>query len=145
MSSLSETLLAADRRPKVVDDLVEVINAEVKDKKGVSGVAIKGAYATVRKFNPTVASDATNRMLPQVVTALQPFWDDFAGSGDFGQYLAGRSSEAADALLAVTDARAEATTREPLRRAYKGLRGKAKENVEQALPRLGNAVQQNAS
>lgn len=145
MSSLSETLLAADRRPRVVDDLVAVIDAEVKDKKGVSGVAVKGGYAAVRKVNPTIATDATNRMLPQVATALQPFWDDFAGSGDFGEYLAGRGDEAADALLAVTDARAEATAREPLRRAYKGLRGKAKGHVEQALPRLGKVIQQHAS
>ncbi|GAB3490474.1 DUF6918 family protein [Flexivirga sp.] len=143
--SLSETLLAADRRPQVVADLVAVIDAEVKDKKGLTGVAIKGGYAAVRKVSPTIAADATDRMLPEVASALQPFWDDFAGAGDFGQYLAGRGDEAADALLAVTDARAEATEREPLKRAYKGLRGKAKDNVEQALPRLGRVVQQHAS
>lgn len=143
--SLSETLLAADRRPQVVADLVAVIDAEVKDKKGLTGVAIKGGYAAVRKVSPTIAADATDRMLPEVASALQPFWDDFAGAGDFGQYLAGRGDEAADALLAVTDARAEATDREPLKRAYKGLRGKAKDNVEQALPRLGRVVQQHAS
>lgn len=146
MSSLSEALLAADRRPSVVADLVTVIEAEVKDKKGVGGVAVKGGYAAVRKFNPTVAADATNRMLPQVAEALQPFWDDFSdGAGDFGAYLAGRSDQVADALLAVTDARAAATEREPLRRAYNGLRGKAKGHVEQALPRLGKVVQQHAS
>jgi len=147
MSSLSEALLAADRRPRVVTDLVSVIDAEVKDKKGIGGVAVKGAYAAVRKVNPTIAADATNRMLPQVAQALQPFWDDFgaAGAADFGAYLAGRGSEAADALLAVTDARAAATEREPLRRAYNGLRGKAKGHVEQALPRLGKVVQQHAS
>lgn len=143
--SLSETLLAADRRPQVVADLVAVIDAEVKDKKGLTGVAIKGGYAAVRKVSPTIAADATDRMLPEVASALQPFWDDFAGAGDFGQYLAGRGDEAADALLAVTDARAKATEREPLKRAYKGLRGKAKDNVEQALPRLGRVVQQHAS
>lgn len=143
--TLSETLLAADRRPRVVADLAAVIDAEVKGKKGLSGGAIKAGYAAVRKFNPTIATDATNRMLPEVATALQPFWDDFAGTGDFGAYLAGRGDEAADALLAVTDKRAAATDREPLRRAYKGLRGKAKDNVKQALPGVGRAIQRNAS
>ena len=143
--TLSETLLAADRRPQVVADLAAVIDAEVKDKKGLSGGAIKAGYAAVRKFNPTIASDATNRMLPEVATALQPFWADFAGAGDFGDYLAGRGDEVADALLAVTDKRAAATEREPLKRAYKGLRGKAKDNVKQALPRLGTVIQQHAS
>jgi len=149
MSSLSETLLAADRRPRVVADLVSVIDAEVKDKKGLGGVAVKGGYAAVRKVSPTIAATATDRMLPEFATALQPFWDDFsadrAGAGDFGTYLAGRGDEAADALLAVTDARAAATQREPLRRAYNGLRGKAKGHVQQALPRLGKVVQQHAS
>lgn len=143
--TLCGTLLASDRRSQVVADLAGVIDAEVKDKKGLSGVAIKAGYAAVRKFNPTVASDATNRMLPEVATALQPFWDDFAGSGDFGAYLAERGDEVADALLAVTDKRAAATTREPLKRAYKGLRGKAKDNVKQALPRLGRIIQQHGS
>lgn len=147
MSSLSQALLAPDRRPAVVTDLVAVIDSEVKTKKGIGGVAVKGGYAAVRKVSPTIASDATNRMLPEVAQALQPFWDDFsaADAGDFGAYLAGRGDEAADALLAVTDARAAATSREPLRRAYNGLRGKAKGHVEQALPRLGKVVQQHAS
>ena len=145
MSSLSEALLAADRRPAVVADLVSVIDAEVKDKKGLGGVAVKGGYAAVRKISPTIAAGATDRMLPDFASALQPFWDDFDGTGDFGGYLAGRADAAADALLAVTDARAAATQREPLRRAYNGLRGKAKGHVEQALPRLGRVVQQHAS
>lgn len=147
MSSLSETLLAADRRPSVVADLVSVIDAEVKDKKGIGGITVKGAYAAVRKVSPTIAAGATDRMLPDFATALQPFWDDFGAdrAEDFGTYLAGRGDEAADALLAVTDARAAATQREPLRRAYNGLRGKAKGHVEHALPRLGKVVQQHAS
>lgn len=145
MSSLTESLLAADSRPAVVTDLVSVIDAEVKEKKGLGGVAVKGGYAAVRKVSPTIAASATDRMLPDFAAALQPFWDDFDGAGDFGAYLAGRGDEAADALLAVTDARAAATEREPLKRAYNGLRGKAKAHVEQALPRLGKVVQQHAS
>ena len=143
--SLSETLLAQDRRPQVVADLVSVIDAEVKDKKGLGGVAVKGGYAAVRKVSPSIAASSTDRMLPEFAVALQPFWDDFDGNGDFGAYLAGRGDEASDALLAVTDARAAATEREPLKRAYNGLRGKAKAHVEQALPRLGQVVQQHAS
>ncbi|RNI23864.1 DUF6918 family protein [Flexivirga caeni] len=145
MSSLSDTLLAPDRRPAVVADLVSVVNAEVKEKKGVGGVTVKAGYAAVRKVSPSIAASATDRMLPDFATALQPFWDDFGGAGDFGAYLAERGDAAADALLSVTDARAAATDREPLKRAYQGLRGKAKGHVQQALPRIGRVVQQHAS
>ncbi|WP_265443658.1 DUF6918 family protein [Flexivirga meconopsidis] len=142
--TLSESLLAADTRPAVVADLVGVIDAEVKGKKGLGGVAIKGGYAAIRKVSPTIATTATDRMLPDFAAALQPFWADFGGAGDFGSYLSGRGDEVADALLQVTDRRAAATDREPLKRAYNGLRGKAKDNVKAALPRLGAVVQQHA-
>lgn len=145
MATLPEALLNPDRRPQVVADLVSVIDAEVKDKKGIGGIAVKGGYAAVRKISPTIAASATDRMLPDFASALQPFWADFSGTGDFGDYLAGRSGEVSDALLAVTDARAAATDREPLKRAYNGLRGKAKSHVEQALPRLGRVVQRHAA
>lgn len=142
--TLSSSLLDEQRRPAVVADLVAVIDAEVKDKKGVSGAAIKAGYATVKKVSPNIASSATNRMLPDFATALEPFWVDFGGAGDFGGYLAGRGDEAAEALLAVTDARAQASTKKPLQRAYNGLRGRAKENVKAALPRIGAVLQRHA-
>lgn len=112
--SLSSTLLDEQRRPAVVTDLVAVIDAEVKDKKGMSGAAIKAGYATVQKVSPNITTSATNRMLPDFASALEPFWTEFGGTGDFGSYLAGRGDDAAEALLAVTDARAAASTRKPL-------------------------------
>ncbi|WP_145225122.1 DUF6918 family protein [Rudaeicoccus suwonensis] len=142
--TLSETVLDPARRPHLVADLVGVVDAEVKDKKGLGGMAIKGAYAAVRKVSPTIAETATDRMLPDFAVALDPFWVDFGGAGDFGAYLAGRGDEVADALLAVTDRRAAATDRAPLQKAYGSVRGKAHENVKAALPRLGATFQRYA-
>ncbi|AKU15844.1 DUF6918 family protein [Luteipulveratus mongoliensis] len=143
--TLAATLLEEQRRPAVVADLASTIDAEVSDKKGLSGAAVKAAYATAKKVRSDIAASATDRMLPDFATALEPFWADFGGAGDFGSYLSGRGDEAADALLSVTDKRAEATSREALRKGYKSLRGKAHDNVKAALPRIGAVVQKHAA
>lgn len=145
--SLSEKLLATPARTNVIADLVQVVDQEVADKKGFSGAAVKAGYSAGKKVMPNLAERALTRMLPEFATAADPFWDDFqaAGGGDFGQYLAGRGPEVAQALVAVTDARVATTSREALKRAYKPLRGKAVENVQAALPRLGTVLQKHAS
>ena len=51
----------------------------------------------------------------------------------FGDHLAANSDAAAEALLAITDEHA-ASAKAPLAKAYNALRGKAKENVADALP-----------
>ena len=140
MTSLTDLLLADDRRPNAVRALVEVVDAEVKGKRGLSGTAVKAAYATARKVSPTMAQRAIDKMLPDFAAALDPHWADFGGQGDFGSFLAGRSEQVSAALLAVTDARVDKSSKEVLKKAYRSIRGKAKENVVEALPRVGGAI-----
>ncbi|QGN32670.1 hypothetical protein [Microlunatus sp. Gsoil 973] len=144
--SLSEKLLAEPVRTQVIADLVHVVDQEVGDKSGFSGTAVKAGYAAGRKVMPNLAERAVTRLLPDFAVAVDPYWEDFqaAGEGDFGQYLAGRGPEAAQSLLAVTDAKVATTSREALRRAYKPLRGKAVEHVRAALPRIGAVLQKHA-
>jgi hypothetical protein len=146
-AKLTDTLLDPAQQPAVIADFSSVIDAEVRDKSGLSGAAIKLAYAAVNKVSPTVVDSALTKLLPEFATALEPFWAEFsaAGPGDFGQFLAGRGDAVGDALLAVTDARANTTSQPALRKAYQGVRGKAKENVVAALPRVGAVVQKYAS
>jgi len=77
------------------------------------------------------------------VTALSPFWDSRPAGTPFGDHLAANSDAAAEALLAITDEHA-ASAKAPLAKAYNALRGKAKENVADALPRVGAAIEKNA-
>ncbi|TWS20757.1 hypothetical protein FK529_05355 [Tsukamurella asaccharolytica] len=145
--SLSTTLLDPARQPAVVADFASVVEAEVGDKSGLSGTVIKAAYGTVKKVSPNVIESALTKLLPDFAAALDPFWTEFQaqGPGDFGQFLAARGDQVGDALLAVTDKKAESTSQPALRKAYASLRGKAKENVVAALPRVGAAVQKNAA
>jgi hypothetical protein len=140
---LSKTLLAEPVRSAVITDLVEAIDQEVGGKKGLSGTAVKAGYSTASKVVPNLTERGVKRMYPDFARALDPYWADFqaAGGGDFGSYLASRGPEAAEALLAISDSKVQATSRETLKKAYKPLRGKAGSHVEAALPRLGAVIQ----
>lgn len=138
--TMSDALLDPARRPAAVTSLTEVIDAEVAAKSGFGGAAIKAGYAAVRKLGGGFVAKATDRLLPQFAGALDPFWESRNGQ-PFGDHLASRPDAAADALLSVTDAKAERTSNAAAKKVYGTLRGKAKENVIAALPRVGAAIE----
>jgi len=141
-ATLQEILLAPDIRPQVIADCRTLIDEEVSEKSGVSGAAVKIAYKTVKAVAPGHIQHMVQSLLPDLVDKLQPYWADFTASGgsEFGDYLAKRGNEVAEALLSVTDARAARSSRATVIRAYKTVRGGAVKNVEAALPRVGDLV-----
>ncbi|NKQ53332.1 hypothetical protein HFP15_10605 [Amycolatopsis sp. K13G38] len=145
--TLKEILLDSSRRPTVVTDLETLVDAEVSDKGGVSGAVIKTGFAAVKKIKPGIIGAAVDSLLDEFTFKLEPFYADFKGQGggDFGAYLAGRGDEAADALLTVTDARAEQSNRDGIKKVYGKLRPNGKKNVEEALPRLGQLIDKHAA
>ncbi|MFZ2512362.1 MAG: hypothetical protein WAW85_14890 [Gordonia sp. (in: high G+C Gram-positive bacteria)] len=136
MTSSLTPLLA--QREALSADLAEVIDQQVKAQSGVSGAAVKGAYATARKFKPAVVVNATNHMLPNFLDALAPLWDSRDGQ-PFGKYLAAHSDVASEALLTVTDQQAESAPA-ALTKAYSALRGRAKGYVAAALEPVGDVI-----
>jgi hypothetical protein len=142
MVTLHEMLLTPDRMPQVVTDCEELVNGEVAGMSGVSGTAVKLAYKTVRTFNTGHIHYMIEQLLPKMADALQPFWADFkAAGGEFGDYLAKRDDEAAEALLAITDERGRNSGRPVIVKAYNTVRGSAAKHVKAALPNVGALVQ----
>jgi hypothetical protein len=141
-ATLQEILLAPDTRPKVIADCYTLIEQEVSGKSGISGAAVKLAYKTVTTFMPGHIRHMVESLLPQMVDKLQPFWADFntSGGSGFGDYLAKRGEEVSQALLSVTDARAAASGRPTIIKAYGAVRGSAARHVETALPQVGDLV-----
>jgi len=146
-ASLKEILLDTNRRPAVVTDLQNLVDEEVSEKGGVSGAVVKTGYAAVKKIKPGIVPAAVESLLDDFTVALEPFYGDFRaqGGGDFGAYLTNRSDEASDALLGVTDARAEKSSRDSIKKVYGKLRPNGKKNVEEALPRLGQLIDKHAA
>jgi uncharacterized protein DUF6918 len=101
----------------------------------------------VNTFIPGHVRHMVESLLPEMVNSLEPFWVDFHASGgsDFGDYLAKRGDEVSEALLSVTDARAAASERPTIVKAYRKVRGSAGKQVTAALPQVGALVQKYAS
>ena len=146
VATLHEILLTPDTQPDVVADCLKLIEQEVAGKSGISGTAVKLAYKTVNAFASGYLQHTVESLLPDFVTELEPFWADFAESGaaGFGDYLVKRGDEVAEALLAVTDARAKLSDRPTIIKAYRAVRGSAAKHVTAALPAVGALVQKHA-
>ena len=142
MATLQE-MLTPEVEPHLVADCQALIDGEVNGKGGVSGTAMKAAYKVAATFAPGYYTETIKSILPDMLDALEPFWAGFleSGTAEFGDYLAKRGEEAADALLSVTDRMADVSGRAAIVRAYKMVRGSAGRNIEAALPALGALLQ----
>jgi hypothetical protein len=145
--TLQEILLTPDARPKVLADCQTLIDQEVAEKSGASGIAIKLAYKTANSFAPGYMSKSVEDVLPKIVDRLEPYWADFSTSGgsEFGDYLAKRGPQVSEDLLSMTDGIASRSKRPTIIKAYRAVRGSAAKHVEAALPRVGDLVMRYAA
>jgi hypothetical protein len=143
MATLQDILLTPETKPHVMNDCMTLIDQEVKSKSGISGTAVKLAYKTANAFASGYLRSMVELLAPDMIIKLEPYWADFgvSGAGDFGDYLVKHGEEVSEALLSVTDARAETSTRPTILKAYKTVRGGASKHVTAALPALGALVQ----
>jgi hypothetical protein len=141
-ATLPEILLAPDTQPQVIADGLALIDAEVAEKSGLAGNALKLAYKAVTSFAPGYLRETLQSMLPGIAERLQPYWADFrvSGGSEFGDYLAKRGDEVAESLLSIPDAMAERSDKPVVVKAYRTVRGGAARNIVAALPRLGDLV-----
>nr|WP_296777587.1 hypothetical protein [Rhodococcus sp. (in: high G+C Gram-positive bacteria)] len=142
VAALKESLLDESKRDVLLPDVLALIDAEVSDKKGASGLAVKAGYGAVKKVGPSYIEKAVEQLWPEFVDQLDPFWQSYnaAPSGTFSEYLVANSDQASNALLSVTDSRIEDTDKSVVKKFYGSLRGSAQKNVAEALPRLGALV-----
>ena len=145
MSTLPDVLTNEAKKSEVIEDCCALIDAEVKDKGGLSGLAIKAGYSAVKGIKPGFIKQAVTDMLPEFAKALDPLFQESQGTGKrVGDFFAQNATRAADALLAITDARAAKSKSGVVKGTYDKLRGSAKKNVEAAIPRLGKMVEKYA-
>lgn len=142
MGTLSDTLLSATNRPKLIRDCTDMVDAEVASK-GLTGLPIKAGYKMVKAIKPTIIPEVLDGLINDMVKNLEHFWEAYEKGGKQGQfssYLTARSGEVADALLKITDDRAKTTSHKALKSAYEQLRPVGKKNVEAAVPRVAGVV-----
>jgi hypothetical protein len=140
--TLKELLCAPDIRWNVIRDTAQLVDSEVSAKSGISGLAIKAGYKAVKAIKPSLIPDAIDSMLDRFVEKLEPFYTDWAASKSqgFDQFLSGRSSQVANALLGVTDDRARTIQNNTIKKTYETLRPTGEKNVVAAIPGLGRML-----
>jgi hypothetical protein len=141
---LSETLLDASKKPSLIADCCKLVDDEVASKSGLSGLAVKAGYAAVKGIKPGFIAQVVEKLLPEFATQLDPLWTEGIQKGNPADYLIANRSRVADALLSVTDARAKSAKSNVVRGTYEKLRGTAKKNVEDAVPRLSKLIEKHA-
>jgi hypothetical protein len=146
MATLKEQFVSADRKAALVGDAVKVLDQEVADKSGLTGIAIKGAYKLVQGIRPGFVPHVVEALLPDFLDALEPVYQEAAEKKrPAGAYLLEQRDRVADALLAVTDKRAERAQSAAIKSAYSKLRPMAKKQVDAAAPRLAQLIDRHAA
>jgi hypothetical protein len=145
MATLTEVLTSDAKKASVVDDCCALIDAEVSDKGGISGLAIKAGYATVKGVKPGFVKHVVHDLLPEFAAALESMYQEAKSGGKgIAEHFVSNAARTADALLSITDAKAQRAKSALVKGTYEKLRGSAKKNVEAAVPRLGKMVEKHA-
>ena len=139
MSSLVEKLAKDPVRPLVINDCVDLIDAQVKQK----GFVIKSAYATIKAIKKRFIPEVVDSMLDEWLDKLQPHYDKWsvAKASSFSDYVVARSDDVAEDLLSVTDNRAAKTSHTTAKKMYGRMREGAKKNVIEAIPALAKLIE----
>ena len=146
MGSLIELAKNPDTRRAIVDDASAMLDPEVGDKSGLSGKAVKLAFRAVKGVSPGMIPMSIDALLDDFCVAMQPIWEECQASGQAARpYFQARSNDIANALLAITDARAERSTQRILKSTYSKLRGQAVKHISESMPRLADLIEKHAS
>jgi hypothetical protein len=146
VAALSEVVKDPAKRRAVVGDCVSLIEAEVGDKRGLTGAAIKAAYMTVKNIKPGFVSAAMNDLLDPFSAKVDPFWAECQEKkANARQFFALKRGEIANALLSITDGKADRSQHKVLVKAYHRLRPQAVSHIGDAMPRLADVIVKHAS
>lgn len=144
MSTPAPTLVSTLQDPAVFEDVIQdgvaLIESEVARKTGLRAMALKAGFRTLKAIHPRVLHDVLAKLLPRFAPAVDPHFALACESGDVPAYFASHRGAIADALLSVTDERANHAQNRVILKTYQALRGSAKDHVEEALPGLAQML-----
>ena len=139
--SLREVVNDPAKKPALVKDCTTLVDEEVAAKSGLSGLAVKAGYAAVKGIKPGFIAEVVDKLLKDFADQLDPIWAEGVAKGKPVDHFTANKSRVADALLSITDAKSKNAKSSTVRGAYDKLRGSAKKNVEEAVPRLARLLE----
>ena len=138
---LAAALEDPERKERIEQDCVALIEAQVAAKRGVSGVALRVVFKALKAIRPGIMAQAVKRLLPEFAPTLEPHVELGCEQGDIRGHFASNRGPIADALLAVTDERAERSTQRTLVKCYKSARSAAHKHTMDALPAVAKLIE----
>ncbi|MEB3291730.1 MAG: hypothetical protein VKJ24_01080 [Synechococcales bacterium] len=138
--ALLDSINDPQKKETLVADCVQLVESQVAAKGGISGLGLKAAYASINSLKPGYVAGAIERLLPEVLDALDPIWSEAVQTGNAIEFITNHRDRTADMLLGITDARIETSSNNVLRGAYSKLRNSAKSDVEEAVPGLAQII-----
>jgi len=138
---LADALSDPARVDALIADCAVFLEDEVRSKRGLSGMAVRAGFKAIKKVRPDIIPAALRMLLPEFLVAVEPHYNTGRESGDVGGYFIANAAAVADTLLGVTDRRAKRAENRVLIRAYRALRGSAKEHVIAGIPGLAKIVE----
>ena len=142
--SLGDAISDPNKKAAVVADCVKLVDEEVASKSGISGLAVKAGYGAVKGVKPGFITEVVDKLLPDFAKSLDVIWEEGKKSGNPGAHVLANKGRVADALLTVTDEKSKKAKSNLVRSTYDKMRGSAKKNVEEAMPRLVKLVEKHA-
>ncbi len=140
MSTLKDILSRPGTRPQVIRDCEQIIEEEVSSK-GLAGIPIKAAYAVVKAIKPGFIPEVIDGLLDDFADRLDPLYQAAKAKNDpITAHFNARAGEAAEALLGITDQRAQRSKNQVIRSAYEKMRPMAKKHTEVAIPRVSKMI-----
>ena len=140
--NLNDVLSDEAQRASIIEDVCRLVDNEVGKQRGLSGVAVKAGYKLVQGVKPGFVRNVVQALLPEFAAALEPIREQAVAQGQtVSGYFSAHTAEVAEALLAVTDGRAQSSEHGSVRGAYGKLRGSARKNVQSAVPGLGKIIE----
>ena len=134
-------VLSEAAQESVVTELAAVLEQHLGSKRGISGMAMKLGFNTLRAAKPDIAQRAVRSLLPEVMTALNTLQASAQQyGGDLSRLLREQGSEACELVLARLDARVAASHNTTAQALYQRFRGSAAEELQALLPTLGTVL-----
>jgi hypothetical protein len=137
---IEHILSNAAARQAFLDGGARLVEAELERKSGLAGMALRAGFRTLKAVRPDVVPAALEALLPGFADAVRDEVEAaLAGEGVVARFRE-RTGPIADALLAVTDARAARAANRTVASAYQALRSTARPHVAEAVPGVGRLL-----
>ncbi len=136
MHTLSSILLSAPHSNGLVNELAATLESHLARKTGLSGMAMKLGFNTLKAARPDVSRRAAEVLLPDVARALDPLYAEFLQGGhpDFAAFLTANNHRATALTVTAIDTRMRQINNTAAQSIYRRFSGSAAAELQKLLP-----------